>query len=102
MSIIISADEDSDVAATRELRQSLGLVVTLEFLATLAIAETPVVYTQFYRAYTDARPIPDSHEIESIEFVDLERLARQMTSDPHRFTRDFHTLIRWYRANVMA
>lgn len=97
----LAADEEYDIAAAGELRKALGLVTPLELIASFAAGpETAHEHTRLYRARTDDQPVPDACEVESIEFVDLERLARRILTDQQRFAQPFRLLFAWYRRHT--
>jgi 16S rRNA (adenine1518-N6/adenine1519-N6)-dimethyltransferase len=97
----LAAGEEYDVAAARELHKALGLVAPLELIASFAAGpDTAHEHTRLYRARTDDQPVPDACAVESIEFVDLERLSRRIFTDQQRFAQPFRLLFGWYRRHA--
>ncbi|REJ85681.1 MAG: NUDIX domain-containing protein [Planctomycetota bacterium] len=93
----LSAGEDYHSAAVRELEEELGLTSPLEFLTSLpAGPETANEHSHLYRTQTDDMPTPDPFEIESIEYVEVEALARRVAESPEKFTPPFRLLLGWY------
>ena len=95
----LNAGEDYDTAAVRELQEELGLRAPLEYLAAFpAGLETANEHTRLYRTVTDDTPVPDPHEIESLEWADLRDVARRIAEQPDEFTPPFRLLFGWYEA----
>ncbi len=93
----VDAGESYEAAASRELQEELGLAAPLTWLIKLpASAETALEHTMLYRCATTEQPIPDPEEIESIEWVNVDELARRVEREPGSFTPPFRALIRWY------
>ena len=96
----VSAGEDYDVAAVRELEEELGLRSPITRLQKFpAGPETANEHTVLYRTVTDADPVLDPGEIESARFEELDDVARQVTADPEQFTPPFRVLFHWYMLN---
>ena len=97
----VTAGEEYDQTAHREMREEIGLVGTLEFLHKFpASPETAFEHTALYRMTSDDQPVFDPGEIAEGEFHSLERIQSRLHSDPTRFAPAFHVLFRWYLANV--
>jgi isopentenyl-diphosphate Delta-isomerase len=93
----LSAGEDYDATAHRELREELGLSGDLEFLHKFAASpRTSHEHTALYRLVSDDPPRFDPEEIADGEFLPLERIAERMQADPGRFTTAFQVLLAWY------
>ncbi len=94
----LSAGEDYAEAAGRELEEELGLRGELKYLTKLpAGPETACEHTVLYRTTTDAVPVPDPDEIESIESVPPEVVSQRLAADPHEFSPPFRALWRWFQ-----
>jgi 16S rRNA (adenine1518-N6/adenine1519-N6)-dimethyltransferase len=95
----LNAGEDYGTAAVRELQEELGLTAPLEYLGSFpAGPETSNEHTRLYRATTDDTPVPDPHEIESLEWADPREVARRIEERPEEFTPPFRLLFAWYMA----
>jgi 16S rRNA (adenine1518-N6/adenine1519-N6)-dimethyltransferase len=93
----VSAGETYDETAPRELAEELGIDTPLEYLMRFpAGPETANEHTALYRTTTDLAPNPDPGEIESVAYVDLADLRRQVETEPALFTPPFRTAFRWY------
>lgn len=93
----LSAGEDYEPAAVRELQEELGLTVPLEWLQKFpAGAATSYEFSGLYRAVTDTEPVFDPGEIESGAYYPLDRIAAWVERVPHEFTPCFRTLFTWY------
>lgn len=98
----LNAGEGYDTAAVRELREELGLTASLEYLGSFpAGPETANEHTRLYRAVTDDTPVPDPHEIESLEWADPREVARRIAERPEEFTPPFRLLFAWYLAQCL-
>jgi isopentenyldiphosphate isomerase len=96
----VSAGEEYDATAPRELEEELGLSCSLERLVKLpACPELANEHTVLYRAVTDAVPVPDRHEVEAMELQSLDEIARRIPAEFARFSPPFVTLFRWYMEN---
>ncbi|MGE3316276.1 MAG: NUDIX domain-containing protein [Planctomycetaceae bacterium] len=93
----VSAGETYDETAPRELAEELGISAPLEYLTKFpAGSETANEHTALYRTTTDLAPQPDPGEIESVLYVGLSDLRRQVETEPDLFTPPFRTAFRWY------
>lgn len=96
----LDAGEDYDTAAVRELQEELGLTTPIERLGKFdAGPETANEFTVLYRTTTDETPVPEFDEVERIEFVDIDEVARRIAADPSEFTPPFRTLFHWLVRN---
>lgn len=96
----LSAGEDYQTAAVRELQEELGLNAPLEWLHKFpAGAATSYEHSGLYRTVTDEPPVFDPGEIESGAFYDLAEIAAWVKSAPDDFTPCFRTLFEWYFSN---
>jgi 16S rRNA (adenine1518-N6/adenine1519-N6)-dimethyltransferase len=93
----LSAGEDYDACAPRELVEETGLTAALERLAKFpAGPETAFEHTVLYRAVCDDEPHFDPGEVAYGEWFALDDLAGRVAREPDRFTPPFHTLFEWY------
>jgi isopentenyl-diphosphate Delta-isomerase len=96
----VSAGETYEETAPRELREEVGLVAPLRFVAKLpASPELAREHSVLYETVCDDLPVPDPVECESVEFVDPDELEEWIAREPQKFSSPFVTLFRWYRAN---
>ena len=96
----VDAGEDYDTAAHRELMEELGLSTRLEYLTKLAAEpETANEFTVLYRTTADEIPVLHPEEIERVEFVDIDEVARRVEQLPDGYTPPFRTLLEWYVRN---
>ena len=93
----VTAGETYDETAPRELREELGLVASLEFLARFrASPETAHEHTALYKAVTEETPVPDPGEIAELVWWGVDELAARVAERPEDFTPPFRVLFRWY------
>lgn len=93
----VSAGEDYDACAPRELDEELGLSAPLERLHKFpAGPETSYEHTVLYRARTTDAPTIDPAEIFEVTWHHLDEVQAMLASDPERFTPCFCTLFEWY------
>ncbi|MCG6155748.1 NUDIX hydrolase [Rubinisphaera margarita] len=94
----VSAGEDYEPAAQRELHEELALDGTL-FRMHKIFAGPDVGYehTVLFGCRTDAKPTPDPREILEYRFMDPAEVARWVEESPSDFTHPFRALIRWYQ-----
>ncbi len=89
----LAAGEDYDVAARRELHEELGLAVPPARLQRLvkipACPETDGEFTVVFSLRGDDRPVPNPAEIESGDFVALDRLRADLARHPERYAPSF-------------
>jgi isopentenyl-diphosphate Delta-isomerase len=98
----VSAGDDYDATAPRELAEELGIEnVPLERLVKLpAGPETANEHTVLYRTTTDAEPIPDAAEVAAVHRRELDELLAELDAHPERFSPPFRVLLRWYAAEA--
>jgi isopentenyl-diphosphate Delta-isomerase len=97
----LSAGEDYETAAPRELQEELGLSGRLEWLAKFpAGPETSHEHTVLYRTVTDITPRIDPLEIAAATFHSLDEIAAMIAREPHAFSPCFVTLFEWYVHNA--
>lgn len=93
----LTAGEDYETSARRELYEEVGLNSPLVSLAKFpAGPETANEFTVLYRTVTDQPPVPDPGEVADIEWVSLEELRERITREPELFTPPLRTLAGWY------
>lgn len=94
----VSAGDDYDETALREMQEEIGITAELEFLTRLpAGLNTAYEHTALYRAFSDAEPVFDPEEVAAGEYVTLAELDARMMQDPARFSPPFRELFRWYQ-----
>ncbi|MBL8851698.1 MAG: NUDIX domain-containing protein [Planctomycetaceae bacterium] len=99
----LAVGEDYATAAVRELEEELGLRATLEFGASFpASTDTANEHTHLYLAHTDATPVPDPDEIESVEWASPAEVARRIADNPDDFTPPFRVLFEWYEESTQS
>jgi isopentenyl-diphosphate delta-isomerase type 1 len=97
----LSAGEDYDECAPRELEEELGFSAPLERLQKFpAGPETANEHTVLYRTTFDELPNFDRGEIESVAFVDIEEIAARLATSPEQFTPPFRIMFEWYVENM--
>ncbi|HEY3965877.1 MAG TPA: NUDIX domain-containing protein [Planctomycetaceae bacterium] len=95
----LSAGEDYETAAPRELAEELGLTCPLEWLAKFpAGPDTSQEHTALYQTITDQPPRIDPQEIEAVSFHALDEIAAMRDREPELFSPCFVTLFEWYVA----
>jgi 16S rRNA (adenine1518-N6/adenine1519-N6)-dimethyltransferase len=93
----LSAGEDYDETAHREMKEEVGLSGELEFLHKFpASSETSYEHTALYRMTSDEEPTFDPAEIAEGRYCPLDVIESQLNADPTRFAPAFHVLFRWY------
>lgn len=99
----LAAGEDYGVAAVRELQEELGLQGALEYVTKLpAGPETAYEHTVLYRLTSDDRPVPDPHEIESVEYLPPAEVASRLQHSPEAFSPPFVALWRTCHASLFG
>jgi len=96
----LSAGEDYDDAAPRELAEELGISSPLTRLARFPGGpETANEFTVLYETVTDEPLTFDPEEIAAGEFLPLSEIGDRLAAHPEKFTPPFRTLFRWYIEN---
>lgn len=99
----LSAGEDYDACAPRELAEELGLSAPLERLHKFpAGPATSYEHTVLYRATVDEPPRIDPAEIFEVSWHTPAEIQAMIGRDPERFTPCFCTLFDWYMAHHTA
>lgn len=94
----LSAGEDYDETAHRELQEEVGLAGELEFLQKFpASAETSWEHTALYRLFSDDEPTFDPVEIATGEYLSLDEIDRRIAAARESFSPAFLTLYEWFR-----
>lgn len=97
----LSAGEDYDETAHREMKEEIGLTGELEYLHKFpATPETSYEHTALYRMTSDEPPVFDPGEIAEGKYCRLDEIELQLNADPTRFAPAFHVLFRWYLGHV--
>jgi 16S rRNA (adenine1518-N6/adenine1519-N6)-dimethyltransferase len=93
----LSAGEDYETAAPRELEEELGITGPLKRLAKFpASRETAYEHTVVYEMTTDQTPRIDAHEIDAATFHSVAEIEEMLARDPEAFSPCFATLFAWY------
>lgn len=93
----LSAGEDYDETAHRELEEEIGLAGELEFLHKFAASpETSYEFTGLYRLITDDEPTFNPTEITRGEYVTLKELQQRIETERTSFSSAFLVLFEWY------
>lgn len=99
----VSAGENYDETAPREMQEELGLAAPLERLAKFpAGSETANEFTVLYRAITDEPPQFDPGEIAGGDFFELAEIDEWLSRAPEEFSPPFQVAFRWYRSNFSS
>ncbi len=96
----VTAGENYDETAPREMQEELGLTSPVERLAKFpAGPETANEFTVLYRTVTDAPPQFDTGEIAGGAFYDLKEIDQWLERSPDQFSPPFRIAYLWYRSN---
>lgn len=96
----VSAGEDYDASAARELQEELGLSAPLERVGYFrARPELANEHTVLYRATTDDEPTFDPAEIDDGAYHAPDEIDDMIAADPDRFAPSFRLLFAWFRAH---
>jgi isopentenyl-diphosphate Delta-isomerase len=97
----VSAGEDYDTTAVRELQEELGVESVVERLQKFsASADTSHEFTVLYQCSSDAAVTPDSGEISAVKWMPVDDIQRWMEKSPDDFSPAFCLLFRWFRRNA--
>ena len=95
----VTAGEDYDETAPRELQEELALTTPIERLAKFpAGPETANEFTVLYRTTTDLLPQFDPDEIAGGAFYELSEIDEWLARAPEQFSPPFRSAYLWYRA----
>ena len=95
----VSAGEDYDATAVRELFEELGIESALERLQKFsACDDTSQEFTVLYRCCSDAAVTPDPEEIAAVQWIKLDAIQAWMSDSPDDFSPAFRLLFGWYLA----
>lgn len=93
----VSAGEDYDATAVRELQEELGVESVVERLQKFAACDdTSHEFTVLYRCRSDATVTPDPEEITEVQWMQLDAIQEWTTRSPHNFSPAFRLLFRWF------
>ncbi len=93
----VSAGEDYDETAPRELEEELGLTTPVERLAKFSAgSETANEFTVLYRTITDIPPQFDPGEIAGGAFYEMTEIDEWLAREPQEFSPPFRICFRWY------
>ena len=96
----VTAGENYDETAPREMQEELGLTSPVERLAIFpAGPETANEFTVLYRTITDTPPQFDPGEIAGGAFYDLTEIDEWLARSPEQFSPPFRIAYQWYRAS---
>lgn len=97
----VSAGEDYDATAVRELLEELGVLSAVERLEKFAACDdTSQEFTVLYRCYSDAAVTPDPGEIAAIKWMRVDAILSWMTRSPDEFSPAFRLLFVWFMQNL--
>jgi 16S rRNA (adenine1518-N6/adenine1519-N6)-dimethyltransferase len=97
----VTAGDDYDETAARELQEELGLSVPLERLAKFpASPETANEFTVLYRGVTDLPPKFAPNEIAGGAYYDLPLIDEQLLRAPEEFSPPFQVAFLWYKTEL--
>jgi len=93
----VSAGEDYEPAAERELREELGLEGELFRMHKIFSGpEVGYEHTVLFRCQSDETPQPDPREILEYRYIRMSELADWVEASPGDFTHPFRAFVRWY------
>jgi isopentenyl-diphosphate delta-isomerase len=97
----VSAGEDYDNTAVRELQEELGVASEVERLQKFsACADTSFEFTVLYQCASDAMVTPDSGEIAAVRWMQVDEISQWMQQSPNDFSPAFCLLFRWFMGKV--
>lgn len=95
----VSAGEDYDATAVRELLEELGVDSAVERLQKFAACDdTSQEITILYRCCSSAAVTPDAGEIDAVQWMQLDAIQTWMARSPDDFSPAFRLLFGWYLA----
>jgi len=93
----VSAGEDYDSTAVRELQEELGVNSQVERLQKFsACADTSFEFTVLYQCFSDANLTPDPGEIAAVQWLSVDKIQLWMERSPEDFSPAFCQLFRWF------
>ncbi|MDA1230572.1 MAG: NUDIX domain-containing protein [Planctomycetota bacterium] len=95
----VSAGEDYEAAAVRELFEELGVksvVARLQKFA--ACVDTSQEFSVLYQGRCDSDIKPDADEIAAVHWMSVDAIRRWMMASPNDFSPAFRLLFGWYLA----
>ena len=95
----VSAGEDYDATAVRELLEELSIDSAVERLQKFAACDdTSQEFTMLYRCCSSAAVTPDAEEIAAVQWMQLNALQTWIARSPDDFSPAFRLLFGWYVA----
>lgn len=95
----VSAGEDYDSTAVRELREELGVEAVVERLQKFAACpDTSHEFTVLYQCLSDAAVTPDPEEIAAVKWMSVEKIQQWLEQSTEDFSPAFCLLFRWFRS----
>ncbi len=93
----VSAGEDYDETAPRELLEELGIAASVERLRKFAACDdTSQEFTVLYRTVSDAAVRPDPVEMTDIRWLSIDSIRDWMRQSPEDFSPAFRLLFGWF------
>ncbi len=93
----VSAGDDYDATAVRELFEELGVESAVERLKKFAACDdTSREFTVLYRCCSDAAVTPDPVEITSIRWMSVDKIQDWVMRSPQDFSPAFRLLFGWF------
>ena len=97
----VSAGEDYDNTAVRELQEELGVESEVERLQKFsACPDTSHEFTVLYWCSSDAAVTPDADEMSAVQWMSVDAIQRLMENSPQDFSPAFCLLFRWFVQNL--
>jgi isopentenyl-diphosphate delta-isomerase len=97
----VSAGEDYDNTAVRELHEELGVASVVERLQKFsACADTSFEFTVLYQCASDAMVTPDSGEIAAVKWMQVADIQQWMQQSPNDFSPAFRLLFQWFTCST--
>lgn len=97
----VSAGEDYDGTAVRELQEELGIDSVVQWLQKFsACSDTSNEFTVLYQCVSDAAVTPDPDEITAVQWMSIDEIRHWMERSPEEFSPAFCLLFRWYLQNT--